>query len=52
MWLAGGVGIVTALLTPAPPPEVQALVRDIRIPGQRRAHGIADADMAPAPSQT
>ena len=47
MWLAAGVGIAVALLTKAPPQDVQDLVEDIRIPGSRRAHGVADAGMAP-----
>ncbi len=48
MWLAMAVGIAVALMTPAPPQEVQDLVEDIRIPGSRRAHGMADGGMAPA----
>jgi len=37
MWLALVVGIVIALVTPAPPSAIQQLVEDIRIPGQRGA---------------
>ena len=48
MWLAGGAGVVVSLLTPAPPQEIQDLVQDIRIPGQRKSHGMADGDMIPA----
>jgi cation/acetate symporter len=47
MWLALAVGIVVAMVTEAPPQDIQDLVEDIRIPGTRRAHGIADAGMAP-----
>ena len=47
MWLALIVGVSVALVTKAPPQDIQNLVEDIRIPGQRRAHGIADADMTP-----
>ena len=45
MWLAAGTGIVVALLTPAPPQDIQDLVEDIRIPGTRTSHGSADAEM-------
>lgn len=48
MWLAAGVGVIVALVTPAPPQEIQDLVQDIRIPGQRESHGIAEGGMAPA----
>jgi len=47
MWLALAVGILVALVTPAPPQEVQNLVQDIRIPGQRKSHGMAEGGMAP-----
>ena len=47
MWLAMGVGCVTSLLTEAPPRDIQDLVEDIRVPGTRRAHGVADRDMVP-----
>ena len=36
MWLAVGVGIAVSLISPAPPQEIQGLVEDIRIPGQRK----------------
>ncbi|PHR61934.1 MAG: cation acetate symporter [Robiginitomaculum sp.] len=48
MWLAGGIGILVALMTPPPPQEIQDLVEDIRVPGTRTSHGIADGGMAPA----
>jgi len=48
MILASIVGIVVSLVTKAPPQDIQDLVEDIRVPGTRRAHGIADAGMAPA----
>jgi len=48
MWLSGGLGIVTALLTAAPPQDIQDLVEDIRVPGTRQPHGVADEGMAPA----
>ena len=47
MWLAAAIGIIVALATPAPPQEIQDLVEDIRIPGARRAHGMAEGGMAP-----
>lgn len=47
MWGAFAAGIVTALLTPAPPQSVQELVEDIRVPGQRKRHVGADGDMSP-----
>jgi cation/acetate symporter len=47
MWLALGVGIAVALVTKAPPQDVQDLVDDIRVPGTRSAHGSADAGMPP-----
>ena len=50
MWLSAAVGIVVALMTKAPPQDIQDLVQDIRIPGTRSAHGIADQGMAPLPS--
>lgn len=34
MWLAAIAGIIMALLTKAPPQEIQDLVQDIRIPGK------------------
>ena len=48
MWLALVAGIVTALLTPAPPQDIQNLVYEIRVPGTRRLHGSGDHDMHPA----
>lgn len=48
MWLAAAVGVVVAMMTPAPPQEIQDLVQDIRIPGQRKSHGMAEGGMAPA----
>ncbi len=47
MWVAGAVGVIVALVTKAPPQDIQDLVQDIRIPGQRTAHDLADAGMAP-----
>ena len=47
MWLALGIGMSVALLTPAPPQDIQDLVEDIRVPGNRRDHGIADSGMHP-----
>jgi cation/acetate symporter len=43
-------GVAVSLLTPPPPKDIQDLVEDIRIPGTRRPHGIADAGMAPSGS--
>lgn len=51
MWVSGALGIGTALLTDAPPQDIQDLVEDIRVPGTRLAHGIADADMAPSQAE-
>ena len=48
MWLAVAVGVGVSLMTPAPPREIQDLVQDIRIPGQRKSHGMAEGGMAPA----
>lgn len=47
MWLAAAVGIGVSLVTAPPPQEVQDLVEDIRIPGTRRPHGMAEGGMAP-----
>lgn len=47
MWLSLAVGIAVSLVTAPPPQDIQDLVADIRIPGTRRPHGIADAGMAP-----
>jgi cation/acetate symporter len=51
MWISGSLGIATSLATKAPPQDIQDLVEDIRVPGTRRSHGIADADMAPSPAE-
>ncbi len=51
MWLALGVGVVVAALTQPPPGDIQDLVEDIRVPGTRSAHGIADAGMQPMPPE-
>ena len=48
MWFAAVTGIVVSLLTKAPPQEIQNLVQDIRIPGQRKIHGMADGNMEPS----
>jgi len=42
MWLAAAAGVIVSSLTPAPPQDVQDLVQDIRIPGQRRTHEAVD----------
>ena len=47
MWVSGLVGIAVAMATEAPPKDIQDLVEDIRVPGTRSAHGVADAGMAP-----
>ncbi len=47
MFLALAVGVTVSLLTAPPPQDIQDLVEDIRIPGTREAHGIADAEMMP-----
>lgn len=47
MWLALLAGAGVALLTKAPPAEIQKLIEDIRIPGNRRRRGPADRGMAP-----
>ena len=51
MFLSLGVGIGVALASEAPPEDIQNLVEDIRIPGTRVPHGVADAGMAPAPAE-
>jgi cation/acetate symporter len=51
MWLSLAVGVVVALATKAPPQDIQDLVEDIRVPGTRTAHGIADQGMAPMPAE-
>jgi cation/acetate symporter len=47
MILALGAGVAVSLVTRPPPQDIQDLVEDIRVPGTRRAHGIADSGMAP-----
>jgi cation/acetate symporter len=47
MIVALAVGVIVSLATKAPPQDIQDLVEDIRIPGARRPHGIADSGMAP-----
>lgn len=47
MILALAVGVIVSLATKPPPKDIQDLVEDIRIPGTRRPHGIADSGMAP-----
>jgi cation/acetate symporter len=47
MIVALAVGVIVSLATKAPPQDIQDLVEDIRIPGTRRPHGIADSGMAP-----
>ena len=48
MWLATAVGVGVSFITPEPPQEIQDLVQDIRIPGQRQSHGMAEGGMSPA----
>ncbi len=48
MWLSTAVGVGVSLVTPAPSQEIQDLVQDIRIPGERKSHGMAEGGMAPA----
>ena len=50
MFVSLGVGVVVALATKAPPQDIQDMVEDIRIPGTRSPHGVADAGMAPMPA--
>jgi cation/acetate symporter len=47
MWVSAIIGIVVSLVTAPPPQDIQDLVEDIRIPGTRRAHGMAEGGMAP-----
>ena len=47
MIVALAVGVIVSLATKPPPKDIQDLVEDIRIPGTRRPHGIADSGMAP-----
>jgi cation/acetate symporter len=42
------VGVAVAMATQPPPQDVQDLVEDIRVPGTRKSHGVADSGMAPA----
>ena len=51
MWVSGLLGVAVALVTKAPPQDIQDLVEDIRIPGTRSPHGIADEGMAPMPAE-
>ncbi|MGH1420989.1 MAG: sodium:solute symporter family protein [Hyphomonas sp.] len=51
MWISTLIGIVVSLVTAPPPQDVQDLVEDIRVPGTRKAHGIADEGMAPIPAE-
>ncbi len=48
MFLSIIVGVVVSLMTAPPPQDIQDLVEDIRVPGTRQSHGVADAGMAPA----
>ena len=48
MFLSMIIGVVVSLMTAPPPQDIQDLVEDIRVPGTRRSHGVADAGMAPA----
>jgi cation/acetate symporter len=47
MILALAAGVIVSLATTPPPKDIQDLVEDIRVPGARRPHGIADSGMAP-----
>jgi cation/acetate symporter len=47
MIVALAAGVIVSLATKPPPQDIQDLVEDIRIPGARRPHGIADSGMAP-----
>ena len=51
MWVSGALGIGIALVTDAPPQDIQDLVEDIRVPGTRQSHGVADAQMAPSQAE-
>ena len=51
MWVSAAIGVGVALVTAAPPKEVQELVDDIRIPGTRQPHGSVDEGMAPMPAE-
>ncbi len=48
MFVSLAIGVTVSLLTQAPPKDIQDLVEDIRVPGTRQPHGIADQGMAPA----
>ena len=52
MFVSLAVGIAVSLVTKAPPQDIQDLVEDIRVPGTRRSHGIADSGMAPVADPT
>ncbi|MEM6411819.1 MAG: sodium:solute symporter family protein [Pseudomonadota bacterium] len=47
MFLSLAMGVVVALSTKAPPQDIQNLVEDIRVPGTRQPHGMADKEMSP-----
>lgn len=47
MIMATIIGVAVSLMTAPPPQDIQDLVEDIRVPGTRTPHGIADAGMAP-----
>ncbi len=47
MWVSSAIGVAVSLATAAPPKDIQDLVEDIRVPGTRKAHGLADSGMAP-----
>ena len=50
MWISAIIGIGVALLSAPPPQYIQDLVEDIRVPGTRAPHGLADSGMAPSAS--
>ncbi|MAP94728.1 MAG: cation acetate symporter [Ponticaulis sp.] len=50
MFASAIIGVVVALMTKAPPQEIQDLVEDIPIPGTRHSHGAVDEGMAPMPA--
>ncbi|MEM9669129.1 MAG: sodium:solute symporter family protein [Pseudomonadota bacterium] len=51
MFVSAGVGVAVAMATKAPPKDIQDLVEDIRVPGTRQPHGIADEGMSPMPAE-
>ncbi|MEM6900403.1 MAG: sodium:solute symporter family protein [Pseudomonadota bacterium] len=51
MFLSAAIGVVITLVTKAPPQDIQDLVEDIRVPGTRQSHGIADEEMSPMPAE-